>query len=629
MYWQFNPYAILILLGLLPLIYFAYRAHQQRTTLSVRLFIIFTILAISTLIFYTLELLSADPQILLVWVQMRFIFSIFIPPMGLLFILAYLGMESWVTWKNFLLLSILPIVRLFAIWTNDTYHMQWSAYTTRQVGTLLFAHYQDATGSPVFWAGQLYFLIIAGLMALVIRGAIIRSPGMLRSQVFYLLLSILLPAIGILLEVMGIYPIPNLNLPIFTLCLAVIPLGLALFRYRLLDIVPAAQSFVLQSMQDAVLVLDLQGRIVQANPAAIALRSRQTEAMVGMSAEQVFSDLPHLVERFDKVFDAQEIIEVKASDQTMRYFDLRISPLRNTDKQTTGRILVLRDVSASKQAEQQEIDLALERERTLLLKSFISDTSHDIMTPISAMRISTYLLRTLADKISLMVTEAKNNPENATVALSTLETTINAMRDKSTNLDASALRLQTLVEGMLEMVKLDKQIFVFTPGDLNLLAEQAVNLQRFLAEDKGIHLTLKLEAGLPKVALDSNQFVRVMQNLLTNALKYTPHGGTVTICTRRYGEQVALEIQDTGEGIPAADLPHIFDRMYRVDKTRTVETGGVGLGLGLAIVKTIVTAHQGTIEVESIEGEGSIFRVVVPAIAIPQEPDRSSTLQIA
>jgi two-component system sensor histidine kinase BaeS len=135
---------------------------------------------------------------------------------------------------------------------------------------------------------------------------------------------------------------------------------------------------------------------------------------------------------------------------------------------------------------------------------------------------------------------------------------------------------------------------------------------------------LALESGLPKIALDSNQFIRVLQNLLTNALKYTPRGGTVTICTHRQGETVVLEIRDTGQGIPTTDLPHIFDRLYRVDKTRTVETGGLGLGLGLAIVKTIVVAHQGTVEVESTVGVGSTFRVMVPAIIVPQQPDGES-----
>jgi PAS domain S-box-containing protein len=626
MYWQFNPYVILILLGLMPLVYFAYRTYKYRSILAARLFFACTVFSALTLLFYALELISAEPEELLFWVRMRFIFSIFVPPFGLLFIVAYLGMDNWVNTKAIVALSVVPVIRLFAVVTNDTYHFQWSTYTTRQVGNLIFAHYQDATASLLYWIGQAYFLVLAGLMVYVIWGAMNRSPGMLRGQIVYVLMAVALPGIGILLEVMGIYPIPNLNFPVITLCLSAIPLGLALFRYRLLDIVPAAQSLVLQSMQDAVIVMDLKGRIVQVNPAAKALRQLHPDAMVGRFARDVFSDLPLLVERFDKVFSAEEIIEVKNIDQSMAYFDLRISPLKNTDQQITGRVLVLRDVTAAKQAEQQAIDLALERERTQLLKSFISDTSHDIMTPISAMRISTYLLRALTDKISHAAAQAKTNPEAALSALTELETTVNAMREKSTNLDASALRLQTLVESMLEMVKLDKQVFTFAPGDLNILAEQAVNLQRFLAEDKGVHLHLKLEPGLPKVNLDGNQFIRVLQNLLTNALKYTPRGGSVTVHTRHYGEQVALEIQDTGEGIPPEDVPHIFDRMYRVDKNRSTNTIGVGLGLGLAIVKTIVAAHHGAVEVDSTIGVGSIFRVVMPVYVA--NPDLPSPLQI-
>ena len=629
MYWQFNPFIVPIILGLMPLVYFAYRAYYHRSTLAAQLFMAGAIASIATLTLYILELLSADPELLVMWVRTRFIFAVFIPSIALLFTLAYLGFEKWVTWKISGILSLQPLLTLFAVWTNDTYHLQWTYYTTKYVKGLLFAHYRDAFISPVFWMGQLHIFAVTIIMIGVVVLAMLRSRGVLRGQAMFILLSILCPATGILFELFGLRPIPNLNWPVFTLGLSALPLGMALFRYRLLDIVPTAQSMVLQSMQDAVLVLDLQGRIVQANPAAIALRRRHSDAIVGQAGSVVFSDFPHLVERFDNIFDAHEIIEVNTSKNTLCYFDLRISPLKNTDKQITGRILVLRDVSATKQAEQQALDLALERERTHLLKSFISDTSHDIMTPISVLRVSSYLIRVLTDKISLAASDAKNSPDEAAAAFTILETSINALREKSTNLDASALRLQMLVEGMLEMVKLDKQVFTFEPTNLNLLAEQAVNLQRFLAEEKGIRLSLDAAPELPKAELDSNQIIRVLQNLLTNALKYTPQGGSVTVRTRHTGNQVVVDIQDTGSGIPAEDLPHIFERLYRVDKTRAVDSEGVGLGLGLAIVKTIVTAHQGTVEVESTVGVGSTFSVILPALEHHPETDPLTPLTLA
>src|SRR5689334_22575508 len=178
MYWQPNPYAILILFGLVPLVYFTYLTYRHPSTLAGRLFIGCAVAAIGTLCFYLLELLSYNPQILVFWVQVRFIVGIFVPPMGLLFILAYLGMESWINWKSILLLSLVPIIRIFAVVTNDMYHLQWTDYTTVHMGKLIFTHYTEATGSLAFWAAQLYFLIVAGLMVFVITTAIRRSPGM-------------------------------------------------------------------------------------------------------------------------------------------------------------------------------------------------------------------------------------------------------------------------------------------------------------------------------------------------------------------------------------------------------------------------------------------------------------------
>ena len=119
---------------------------------------------------------------------MRFIIGIFVPPLGLLFIFAYLGMEDWITWKTVLLLAITPVIRIFAVLTNDSLHLQWTAYTTERMGTLVFTQYADATASLAFWIAQLYFLVIASLMTVVITAAIRRTPGMLRGQIVYFLI---------------------------------------------------------------------------------------------------------------------------------------------------------------------------------------------------------------------------------------------------------------------------------------------------------------------------------------------------------------------------------------------------------------------------------------------------------
>ena len=129
--------------------------------------------------------------------------------------------------------------------------------------------------------------------------------------------------------------------------------------------------------------------------------------------------------------------------------------------------------------------------------------------------------------------------------------------------------------------------------------------------DKGVTLRLALPKRLPPVRVDRDRILQVLTNLLENALRYTPSGGTVTVRAARRGTSVAIMVTDTGVGIPAEHLPHIFQRFYRVDKSRS-RSGG-GSGLGLTIAKHLVEAHGGQIWAESPgPGRGSTFTFTLP-----------------
>ena len=116
-----------------------------------------------------------------------------------------------------------------------------------------------------------------------------------------------------------------------------------------------------------------------------------------------------------------------------------------------------------------------------------------------------------------------------------------------------------------------------------------------------------------EVSGDSFKLAQVIYNVIDNAIKYTPRGGSVRVDLFRQGKKAVIRISDTGIGIPAEDLPHIFDRFYRVDKARSRETGGTGLGL--SIVKQIVLMHDGDITASSVENEGTTFTIELPALA--------------
>jgi signal transduction histidine kinase len=146
------------------------------------------------------------------------------------------------------------------------------------------------------------------------------------------------------------------------------------------------------------------------------------------------------------------------------------------------------------------------------------------------------------------------------------------------------------------------------PTDLNDLIRQSVELYEDLAEERQVEIRTSTESELV-VEVDRSRMRQVLANLLDNAVKYTPAGGHVTITATRNGPDAVLTLADTGVGIPPAELPRIWDRLYRGDKSRSTR----GLGLGLSLVRAIVAAHGGRVDVQSTPGAGSTFELRLPA----------------
>ena len=150
-----------------------------------------------------------------------------------------------------------------------------------------------------------------------------------------------------------------------------------------------------------------------------------------------------------------------------------------------------------------------------------------------------------------------------------------------------------------------------TPVNVSDLARTAVGQFDPVAEAAGVKLTLETSEDVPEVLGDADRLAQALRNLLSNAIRHTPAGGQVTMRVGRSGEQVTIQVADTGSGIAPEDLPHVFDRFYRGDKSRSRRGGGAGLGL--AITRQLVTAHGGQIEVASSPGLGTSFVIALPA----------------
>jgi len=204
--------------------------------------------------------------------------------------------------------------------------------------------------------------------------------------------------------------------------------------------------------------------------------------------------------------------------------------------------------------------------------------------------------------------------------LSNIQGYLEAIRDEVIKPDASiigslneeAVLLSRLVDELqeLSLAEAGELKLVYQTEDINKLVKQAVDSWQPQLAAKKISLSLDLPDNLPLVGMDWQRVNQVMHNLLENAVAHTGRGGTITVAAVKQGDWVEVSVSDTGEGIPAEDLPNIFERFYRVDRSRARATGGSGLGLTIA--KRLVEAHGGTITAQSKLGKGSHFSFTLP-----------------
>jgi heavy metal sensor kinase len=226
------------------------------------------------------------------------------------------------------------------------------------------------------------------------------------------------------------------------------------------------------------------------------------------------------------------------------------------------------------------------------INRFSADASHELRTPLTILQL----------ELEGMVQSQRLNPTLTDQIGSALEET---------------QRMSHIVESLLAISRLDagEAKIQMARLDFGQLAASTTEQMKLLAEEKSIRLTSNV-TGNVYVDGDRSHLQQVVVNLVANAIKYTQEGGEVELRVFRRADIAVLEVSDNGAGIPEYALPHVFERFYRADKARSRESGGAGLGL--AIVKAICTAHGAELSVSSHEGRGSVFRVELPLVDVPE-----------
>jgi PAS domain S-box-containing protein len=351
------------------------------------------------------------------------------------------------------------------------------------------------------------------------------------------------------------------------------------------------------------LVVHKDGVILDVNPAGEETFGYSRDEMLGRHILEFFvpesraTVSAHYTTSSTEMYEAQ----CRRRDGSVIWVEIRGKPHHYRGQ--TVRVATVRDITQKREIEAQKLELTIEREKVRVLQRFIGDMSHDLRTPLSVMKTSTYIIHRLLDQ-----------PDRLKAQVETLEGQIS--------------HLQNLFDDLLSMSRLDRadtSEYQFRWVQADGLVRHVVEEHTKLALRKNITLMFQAEQPLASVLLDQEEFRRMLKHLIMNGLNHTPEGGTVRVQMYQREAWVYLDVIDNGPGIPTLDLPLIFERFYRGDKARSKETGGTGIGL--SIVKKIVEAHNGEIEAISELGKGATFRVRLPAqMAALSEAARPQTM---
>jgi PAS domain S-box-containing protein len=547
MAWQWTPYTILPLTAVATLIIAAlYILRRRRYRPGAEAGAVLLFACAGLMVAYVLEIVSADLPTKILWNKVQYVGLVTAPMASLVFSLQYTGHEEWLTRRNLVLLSIVPLITLLLVFTNETHGLIWRHVRLDTNGPLSEL---DKTFGIGFW-GMLAYVYVLMLAAIFLHiQMLIQSRRLYRWQASLLMFATLIAYLGATLDAFKVSPLPRLVSTSLGIAVGGLTVAFAIFRVRRGDLLSVSHGAVIRSMGDAVVVLDAYNHIVDLNPAARHVIGHGASKAIGQSVKQIWPDLAGQLERSRDMAEAGKELALGKGDG-QRTYDVSISPLADWRGHLISQVVVLRDITERKRAEEQ-IKASL-REKEVLLQEIHHRVKNNLQV------IS-----------SLLYLQSKNIQDRKTLEM---------FQESQSRVRSMALVHERLYQSQ-DLARVD-------------FAEYVRGLANYLFRSYGVNTNvIRLKINSDDVFLGVDTAIPcglIINELVSNSLKYAfPDGreGEIHIELRvDDGGQFTLMISDNGVGFPK-------DLDFR-------DTGS----LGLQLVNTLVGQLEGTIELDRSSG---------------------------
>ncbi|MCA1900179.1 MAG: PAS domain-containing protein [Chloroflexi bacterium] len=527
---------------------------------------------------YAMEIFSADMSEKILWAKLQY-FGISYIALGMfIFAMHYSGHSGWLTRTRTALLALISSVSLPLALTNERHSLLWTRIEF--TNNLPFGPLSLQHGTLFYLEALFQYILIAVVTALFFQ-VTARSRSLYQSQARIMLIGMTFPWVANFMYLTGVNPISSLDLTPLALTLTNLFLSVSFLRYRFMDLRPIAQDSVFNAMHDGVVVLDEKERVIDVNPLGAFVFQDQSD-LLGIQIQNLLPQWNDWrASNPDGEINEEIVMEFAGRPLT---FKLRTAPVLDQSGRRNGRVLLISDITEQKQAHAQIM------EASRLKSQLLANLGHDLRSPLGA--IIGY---------AEMLKDGSFGPMSE-----------NQVKAASEILDG-ANQLLSFINNLVGQAQIDTGKIVLReyPFNVDEVVGPLLSTLNFHANKKGLALIEYIDPALPQRLVGDQFWLRqIVMNLVHNAVKFTEKGSVTVRFIKRDRHFWAIQVVDTGIGIPPEAQRRVFEAFEQVNSVESASQGG--FGLGLSIVAKLTSIMNGRIELESEAGKGSAFTVILP-----------------